>query len=173
MATLLHIYDAEDMMIRAGALVRWGWNMDIHRVPIYGGQEALKVALDELVADGKEYTHALFETHGNSGVIFFNGQALNAEKLRTTYTGMGYEKIFPFWNTRIYFNGCNVADDPNGWEFLDAAGRIFLQKGGGVTFAATELGRMILLTGHIYHIGSRTSYSVFLPGGHLWGHVND
>jgi hypothetical protein len=52
-----------------------------------------------------------------------------------------YRKLFPLW-TRLYFNGCNVAEggDSLGWGFLETAGSIFLAGGGGQVFGHTSPG---------------------------------
>jgi hypothetical protein len=172
---LLHIYDADDSSIVATAWIRRHQSIldNIFPVPINGGEYALRIALNKLVADGETFSHALFETHGDSGSIQFNGEDVTADTLMTSYVFKNYEKIFPYFNARIYFNGCDVADDPNGWKFLDAAGSIFLRIGGGTTFAQTGLGRPIIFTGHVVHFGSTTCYSSFLPGGKLIGHSTD
>jgi hypothetical protein len=145
----------------------------VYPVPIDDGVAGLQRALDSLVSEGKTFARCLFETHGNVGRIAFNGQRLDANGLNAWFANRGYEKIFPYLWTRIYFNGCNISDNNGGWDFLDAAGRIFLRLGGGTTFAQTGAGRIPpwgLLTGHIYHFGADTCYSFWLPGGQFNGH---
>jgi hypothetical protein len=166
----LHIYDADDFMIDLTASVRRAESWNIHPVPVHGGKIGLRTALDELVKDGWQFQRALFETHGSSGSIAFGGQSITGNTFRTYYAGRGYERIFSYWFCRIYFNGCNVADDPGGWDFLDAAGAIFLRIGGGTVFGQTGSGRPIIFTGHIHHFRSSTSYSVWWPGGKFLGH---
>jgi hypothetical protein len=176
---LLHIYDATDFSIDLTASVRNfsfsipglnPWGNRIHQVPVSDGISGLRQALDELVKRNLTFSRALFETHGQSGAIFFAGQRIDGETWRNYFSGRGYERIFPYLRCHIYFNGCNVADDPNGWDFLDAAGSVFLKRCGGVVFAQTGLGRVIILTGHVYHFSASTKYSVWLPGGFFLGH---
>ena len=175
--TLLHIYDSTDFSVDWTASVRnfsipgLGPGKNIHQVPVSDGISGLRRALDQLVRDGRSYSRALFETHGNSGSITFNGERIDGETWRNYYSGRRYESIFSLWGpSRIYFNGCNIADDPLGWDFLDAAGSVFLKRGGGVVFAQTDVGRVNFFTGHVIHFNDSTKYSVWLPGGVFLGH---
>jgi hypothetical protein len=173
---LLHIYDANDLLIDFTASARRHnlfSNANIYPVPIHGGRLGLRDALDKLVSDGQQFSRALFETHGSSGAIFFGDQYVTGSTFRTYYAGRGYERIFPYVFSRIYFNGCNVADNPYGWDLLDAAGSVFLRRGGGTVFAQTGVGRPIIFTGHVHHFGSSTSYSVWAPGGLFAGHSEE
>jgi hypothetical protein len=175
---LLHIYDANDNSIISTAFVRrnnpFRSMLDvIHSVPIDGGKLDLRNALDALVTGGHQFGRALFETHGSTGAIYFGGQAITGSDFRGYFADRGYERIFSYLWARIYFNGCNVADAPNGWDFLDGAGSLFLKRGGGTAFAQTGLGRPIILTGHVHHFGSSTSYSLWAPGGVFTGHDVD
>ena len=134
MRPLLHIYDADDLSVDLTASVR-RYREWTYRVPIHDGKLGLRNALDALVSEGKQFSHALFETHGNVGQIFFGNQAVTGNHFRTYFAGRGYEKIFSYLWARIYLNGCNVMDDPFGWDLLDAAGSVFLKRGGGTVFA--------------------------------------
>lgn len=175
---LLHIYDADDFSIDLTASIRrnnpFRSMLDVvYAVPIHDGKLGLRNALDELVSNGQEFGSALFETHGSTGAIYFGGQAVTGHDFRGYFAGRGYERIFSYLWARIYFNGCNVADAPNGWEFLDGAGSLFLKRGGGTAFAQTKVGRPIFFTGHVHHFGSSTSYSLWAPGGVFAGHDVD
>ena len=174
---LLHIYDASDNMIIATAFVRRNHPMKsmldyVHAVPVEGEKAGLRAALDELVSTDTQFGRALFETHGSTGAIYFGGEAVTGADFRG-WAGRGYERIFSYLWARIYFNGCNVADSPNGWDFLDGAGSIFLKRGGGTTFAQTGVGRPIIFSGHVHHFGSSTAYSLWAPGGVFTGHDVD
>jgi hypothetical protein len=96
-------------------------------------------------------------------------EGVNAGLLDKFYSNQGYEKLFDMY-AKIYFNGCDIADNGGGWDFLDAAGRVFLKTGGGVTLAQTKLGHLLIPSGHIAHFFADTAYSVFLPGGVSIGH---
>lgn len=173
---LLHIYDATDRSIRLTSwLRRNSWGANVYPVPIEGGLEGLRVALRDLVSAGKTFDRCLFETHGSEGQISFGHEALAMSNIDSWLANQGYDRLFPH-RSRIYFNGCNIADNDKGWDFLDAAGRIFLRIGGGETFAQTRFGTAYpwnWLNGHIYHIGSQTCYSRWYPGGVFRDHVRE
>lgn len=175
---LLHIYDASEYGIRATAWARRHADLmsvvTVYPVAVDDGWRGLRKALDDLVSDGQTFARALFETHGNAGAIYFDGERVDAGLLNRQFVNRGYEKLFPYLWSRIYFNGCDIADRGAGWDFLDAAGRIFLRLGGGVTFAQTDPGRLLFpwstLTGHVIHFAADTCYSSFGPGGRLISH---
>ena len=81
-----------------------------------------------------------------------------------------YERLCPSY-TRVYFNGCNVASDATGWQFLTAFGGIFLRTAGGETFGHTSLGLELpvysWLTGHVVHLAGDTRTIYFAPGGRV------
>jgi len=174
---LLHIYDADALSIALTASARRNPRLpglslptNIYPVPIHGGRHGLLIALDKLVKDGQSFSRALFETHGSSGSIYFGGESITGDTFRTFYNARGYDRLFSYLFCRIYFNGCSVADNPYGWDLLDAAGAVFLRLGGGAVFAQTEPGYPNFFNGHVYHFGSFTSYSVWAPGGMFLGH---
>src|SRR5262249_31480945 len=129
--------------------------------------------------EGKRFTRAVFDTHGNSGGITFNGQWLTADVLRDSFEGRGYDTLFPFMG-RIYFSGCNVAEGDAGWSFLEAAARAFLRRGGGVAFGHTSKGFAVTdwaaafggalfawkYGGHVLHLTGESRYVGVPPGGH-------
>jgi hypothetical protein len=167
--TLLHIYDSSDLLIDITASVRRVFGRDqVHRIGVPGRFDLVD-ALDELVTKGVTFQRCLFETHGSSGSISFGHDALDGRVFRG-WASRGYNRIFEL-HSRLYFNGCNVADDPWGWDFLDGAGKCFLSRGGGVSFAQTGVGRPIIFTGHVVHFGAKVCKSVWAPGGVLAGHV--
>jgi hypothetical protein len=171
---LLHIYDPTDLLISLTASVRrfnTPWlTGNLTQLPIRNGLVGLLNALDDLVSKRREFARCIFETHGESGTIYFGRERITGDTFRTFYNKRGYEKLFPYLWSRIYFNGCNIADIPNGWDFLDGAGSVFLKLGGGSTFAQTEVGRPVIFTGHVVHFGASTHYSRWAPGGLFLGH---
>jgi hypothetical protein len=50
-----------------------------------------------------------------------------------------YSGVFPFF-TRVYFDGCNVAEGDAGWLFLQEIAKSLCRIGGGVVFGWTSLG---------------------------------
>jgi hypothetical protein len=150
----------------------------VYPVAIEGGRDALPTALDKLVSEGLTFQRCLVETHGNVGAIFFNNQSVDVGNLVQLCGNRGYENIFPnLMSNKIYFNGCDIADDGRGWDFLDMVGRVFLRRGGGIVMAQSGPGRLLLpwtmLTGHVIHFGADTCYSTILPGGNVAGHKTD
>ncbi|HEY3621145.1 MAG TPA: hypothetical protein VGL12_01890 [Roseiarcus sp.] len=179
---LLHIYDAESYSIRATAWARRNASivapLMVYPVPVEGGRWGLRTALDKLVKEGLTFQRCLVETHGNVGAIFFDDERVDESNLVQLYGNRGYENIFSHvMANKIYFNGCYIADDGGGWQFLDTVGRVFLRRAGGVVMAQTGAGRHLLgwttLTGHIIHFGADTCYSTILPGGMAAGHTTD
>jgi hypothetical protein len=179
---LLHIYDAESYSIRATAWSRRNENIlatvMVYPVPIEGGRGGLRPALDKVLKEGATFQRCLVETHGNVGRIAFDDEKVDAIDVAQLLGNRGYENIFPNpMVNKIYFNGCYIADNGGGWEFLDAVGRVFLRKSGGVVMAQTGAGRVLpgwsLLTGHVTHIGADTCYSYILPGGVVGSHKTE
>lgn len=124
---------------------------------------------DQLLANGTTFGSAIFITHGDSGVIRLDGDDLNARTLALYFTGQGYERLFQ-GRGRLYFAGCDCAADEAGWEFLAAAGRVFLRSAGGVSFGWTSLGFAIPSylrpsSGHALHLWGHVRQVVFGPGG--------
>jgi hypothetical protein len=170
---LLHFYDDSDYMTRVTAGVRTV-NRSLgmkstYLVPVDTLPGFLE-ALDKLVQDGKQYSRCLIETHGTSGTFYFGDDYVNGSIIRNWFTNRGFEKIFPFIGSRIYLNGCNIADNPLGWDLLDAMGSVFLKLGGGEVFAQTDVGRPVIYTGTVHHWFDETYYSRWLPGGVFEGH---
>src|SRR5690242_7960239 len=111
---LLHIYDATDRSIRFTSWIRRNsWGANVYPLPIEDGWDGVVRALDNLVAERKWFQHCLFETHGGPGRIYFKGLYLDGKGITSYFGGRGYEQIFRF-RSRIYFNGCNIADDDKG-----------------------------------------------------------
>ena len=70
---------------------------------------------------------------------------------------------------KIYFDGCNVAEGKDGWDFLAAAGETFLRSG-GITMGWTSLGSGMpgwvpFIGGHTEHFWGDTKVIQFGPGG--------
>lgn len=97
----------------------------------------LRSFLNDLKKEGKVYDRILFETHGNPGKIFFNHFAV--DRPYWLEMPMRYNSLTaPF--TRIYFNGCNVAEGEIGWRFLEAVVPVFMPTSNGEVFAHTSMG---------------------------------
>ena len=140
---LLHIYDGDfNWLMRSSAVGRKA----SHTIKVTGGVAGFFRELDALVAKRMTFDRAVIESHGNAGMIFFKGQVIRASDWRQR-SGRGYERLFPNV-ARIYFTGCNVADQEAGWEFLTEAGKLFLRGSGGLVFAHDSVG---FAAGNVVH----------------------
>src|SRR5438876_10462370 len=93
------------------------WPDEIQTVPIETEQDLIG-RLDDLVRRGAGFERALFQTHGNPGGIWLGNDFVNDHELTTSFSGGRYCSLLPRSNTRIYFDGCNIAEDPDGCAFL-------------------------------------------------------
>lgn len=132
----LAIYDADDSSCRS-----FGENRDASRkLAISGGVAALKNSWDGFVkSPGGPYSRVVFDTHGNKGMIFFKHEAVLWGDVSRIFGGVDYGRIFPSF-TRVYFDGCNVAEGDFGWLFLQEIAKALCGKGGGVVFGWTSKG---------------------------------
>jgi len=132
------------------------------------GLPELKSRMKELIARGMQFHNCIFTGHGNSGVIWVGGGDSNAISRSVWYKefySAGYHRLFPFANARVYFAGCNVAEDPHGWAFLEAAARSLFRVAGGSAFGWTSTGFGSLFSGHERHLWGDTKAVMVLPGG--------
>src|SRR5262245_10767836 len=150
----LYIYDQTSSIDRSQASGRFDADEAI-TFPVSGGITQLRKLLDALVANGATFDRVLFQTHGGPGRILFGAERLTKETLKTDFAG--YTGLFPTY-TRIYFDGCNVAEGGDGTDFLIAAGYVFLKVGGGETFGWVNVGHGLpgwvpFWGGHTIHFG--------------------
>jgi len=157
MASKLYIYDSSSEIDRKQAVGRFSGDSKVVTLAASSVAELHKM-LASFVATKRTFQRVLFQTHGNSGEIFFNHKPISASNLRTDFAG--YHQLFPN-RTKVYFDGCNVAEGKKGWDFLAVAGEAFLQNQGGITMGYTSLGGG--MPGWIPLIGGHTV--------HLWGDV--
>lgn len=148
----LYIYDQTSEIDRDQADGRFDGEKNIDAMPVTSIGD-LRTQLSQLVASNTSYDRILFQTHGFPGGIAIKKAALNTATLHKHFTGLGLDKIAGK-NARIQFDGCNVAQGQDGWTFLETAGRIFLQSGGGYAAGWTSLGTGI--NGWIPWIGGHT-----------------
>jgi hypothetical protein len=167
----LYIYDAGDKLLGDGP-----HDADSHRLGITGGVKGLHQALGQLVNEGKTFTKVLWQTHGNAGLIRFKDKTTGdksfiiAESWRgSEFIGKGYEKLFPK-PTKMYFDGCNVAEGDDGWRFLENAGSLFLHEG-GVVMGWTSSG-FNLWFGHSVHFWGDVRYVSVGPKGVIKGRTD-
>jgi hypothetical protein len=179
---LLFIYDADNKSSRTSAWFRGDGDMfvQVRQVPVTGGLSGLQTALAELVHNGETFQRCVIDADGAPGMVYFGGEAMNFSNMPIYLNnGLHLEKIFPL-PSRIYFNGAHIADPlirsrykwpgkvedlPDTgtvWDFLDAAAKIFLKRGGGVTFASS--GGTIGF-GPRHHFLADTCWSLWGPAG--------
>ncbi|HVM86761.1 MAG TPA: DUF4347 domain-containing protein [Puia sp.] len=169
MSTLLHIYDSTDSGIVGTVNSRnYPGTRIVCEVDSANSSQLYKI-LDNLASSSTRADAILFETHGSPGNIFFGGVAYNAAYF-STLMSRNYDSIL--MNSpapKIYFNGCNVAENDVGWEFLITTGKLFLPKTkSGQSIGHTSLGFEIPLysffTGHVVHLFGDTR-TVFFDSG--------
>jgi hypothetical protein len=163
---LLSIYDADDKHIR-----NFGEHRDAERkLAITGGLKGLVESWGEFIkSPGGFYNRIVFDTHGNSGRIFFTDEAMYWGGVRDIFGRYNYNKIFPIY-TKIYFSGCNVAEGDDGWLFLQEIAKQLCRSGGGVVIGYTSLG---IATRFSWprtpkHFWGDARYVVANPGGVIW-----
>ncbi len=154
-ATKLYIYDKSDWIDRAQANGRFIDDDDVLTIGIEAGVKTLIKVFENLAANELKFNRVLFQTHGGPGNIWFGDEPVTASVLKTKFAS--FSKLFPH-PTRIYFDGCNVAEGGDGTNFLLAAGEVFLVLGGGETVGWTTLGFGMpgifsLIGGHTLHFG--------------------
>lgn len=135
MPRLLNIYDADNNFISRGADEARSAD---YTIGVKGGTRGFVRALDTLVAQGETFDRAVVSTHGNEGMIFFNGEAILGDDWKKL-SSRGYEKLFPSFS-KLYFTGCRIGEGEAGWNFLANVGILFLRNGGGFTMAHDSLG---------------------------------
>jgi hypothetical protein len=131
--------------------------------------ERLLLALDRLVAGRARFSRVLFQTHGGPGHIKFDSQSVWDITLKEKFAPRNYHTLFPQY-TRMYFDGCNVAEGSLGTEFLQAVGKIFFKVGGGEAFGYTSAGYGVsgwvpFIGGHTLHFSGEMKKLYFKPGG--------
>jgi len=161
---LLHIFDHTDARIRETVAARGS----VQTLALDSAQE-LAPALDALVNQKAVFDRILFETHGSPGMIYFGQESIGANYWRACSQNRNYSSLTSM-NSRIYFNGCNVAEGDSGWEFLDAAACVFLNKGGGCCFGQTSLGFGNPFNGHVVHLWGDTRKVYISTDGRVLSH---
>jgi hypothetical protein len=164
-ATKLYIYDKSDWIDRAQANGRFIDDDDVLTIGVGLGVQNLRKVFENLAANELRFNRVLFQTHGGPGSIWFGNEPVTANVLKTQFTG--FSKLFPH-PTRIYFDGCNVAEGGAGTNFLLAAGEVFLILGGGETVGWTTIGHGI--PGLVSLIGA--IHCILVIATHLRGYVS-
>ena len=158
---LLHIYDATDEKIRQTAEKRGV----LTRKPVTNVADMIDV-FDKIRASGTRFDRCLFETHGSPGEIWFGEEELTAGYIENYLTSRYWDQIFQP-GSRIYFNGCNVAEGDGGWKFLNAAAKSFIKAFGGTVFGQTSVGFGNPFNGHVVHLWGDTRTLYVESGGRI------
>jgi len=161
---LLSINDASSRQMRS--LSREETN-DSYTINIDEGHAQLRGEMSRLIQQGFRFRNCIFTTHGNEGAIFFGDTWITYNIWYTQFYHRGYDRLFPFPNTKLYFAGCRVAGGPMGWKFLEAAARCLVPSAGGVAMGWTSLGFGSPVSGHVRHLWGDTRQVMVLPGGEI------
>lgn len=117
-----------------------------------------------LVKTGTKFGAIVFATHGSGAEIKLGSNRIHSFDFSHYLASSGLENLFSTYG-RVYFSGCNIGEGNEGWEFLEAAGKVFLRGFGGECFAWTSYGFGINESAPL--IGPR-----FAPHQvHLWGEL--
>src|SRR5690348_1924125 len=101
-ASKLYIYDSSSTIDRRQAAGRFSGASGVTTLAA-GSVAELHRGLAGLVAGRATFTRLLFQTHGNSGMIFFDNDAIKAVTFRSAFAGQGYHQLFPN-RTKVYFD---------------------------------------------------------------------
>ncbi len=91
----LYIYDVSSATDRRQADGRFSSSEGLTTIKASNVNELLH-ALDQLIAQKKRFNRALFQTHGNSGAIFFGSDRVDASLLRSKFQARLYNRLFMF-----------------------------------------------------------------------------
>lgn len=164
----LYVYDSSTEEDRSQASGRFGASDGVRSYGV-DSKAALRFILDRLVAEKAYFSRLLVQCHGGPGNLKIAGGSIWDTTLRDDFTGRGYEGLFPLY-TRIYFDGCNVAEGSLGTDFLAAVGKLFLRRGGGEVIGWTSAGYGMsgwipFIGGHTVHFSGYAKTLYFRPGG--------
>jgi hypothetical protein len=134
-------------------------------VGVEGGVKRLKAVFDKFLSERKTFRRVMFETHGNTGAIVFGNEKgnrqIDADVLSRKFDG--YDALFPE-SARLTFSGCKVADDDDGWVFLETAAKVLLKRS-GMTSGWTSVG--FAVGGNLSAIPGGAIYDRIV-GGQVW-----
>jgi len=164
----LYIYDGSTEEDRSQASGRFSKSDGVRSYGV-DSKRALVFILDRLVMEKAYFSRLLVQCHGGPGNLKINGSSIWDTTLRDDFAGRGYDALFPLY-TRIYFDGCNVAEGSLGSDFLDMVGKVFLRRGGGEVFGWTSAGYGMsgwipFIGGHTVHFSGQLKKVHFRPGG--------
>ena len=156
---LLYIYDSSSWLFRQTAKRR----VAEKKMPI-ADKSDLRYELDQLKNAGKYFDRILFDTHGSPGEISFDGKSIDRYYWDAMPPGRYNSLTAP--STKIYFNGCNVAEGRAGVEFLKAVVRVFMTTGDGEVSGQTSIGLLNLDKGQMVHYWGDT-ITIYVKDGKI------
>jgi hypothetical protein len=164
----LYIYDGSTEEDRSQAAGRFS-SSDYVRSFGVDSKSALLFVLERLAMEKTYFSRLLVQTHGGPGHISINGRSIWDNTIKSDFSGKNLDALFPLY-TRIYFDGCNVAEGSSGIAFLEAVGSVFLRRGGGEVFGWTSYGYGMagwipFIGGHTVHFSGQLRRLHFRPGG--------
>lgn len=163
---LLHLYAGDDVRILASADRRG----EANRYAI-AGEDDLIVTLDGLVRSARRFDRILFDSHGGPGFIEFGDRSIHADWWRQV-EGRNWGNLTTA-NARVYFNGCNIAQGPARWVFLEAVAAALLNPGGGEVFAHTSIGIANMFFAHVVHFTGTTRRVIAGPNGRILRRIEE
>jgi Domain of unknown function (DUF4347) len=166
----LYIYDKSSNIDRIQAAQRFIGDKDVLAIGITVGVANLQKVFEMLSGNNQKFDRVVFQTHGSPGKIYFGNEHVDALTLKSRF--QNFDNLFPAY-TRIYFDGCNVADGEDGTNFLLAAGAVFLRRAGGEAFGWRNIGHAVgsqwipFIRGHTIHLGGSSNLKTirFFQGG--------
>ena len=138
---------------------------DSYSMHLENGLIEMKRRMRELIEDGVTFRNCIVTGHGSSGHVKVCSDSITRRVWYDHFYRKGFDRLFPGSNGRLYFAGCNVAEDPHGWAFLAAAARSLMSNGGGSAFGWTSLGFGSLISGHERHFWGDTKAVMVSAGG--------
>ena len=115
-ASKLYIYDKSSEIDREQAAGRFEGDDDVLTIGVSLGVMNLKKVFDQLLGSNQTFNRAVIQTHGGPGKIYLGNEFIDSNVWKGTFYGLNYEKLFPKF-TRMYFDGCNVAEGGRGTDF--------------------------------------------------------
>jgi hypothetical protein len=112
---------------------------------------------------GTKIDRMVIESHGRPGAVFLGKDTLSSTSL-IRLKGQGHEDLFEA-NARVLLNGCNVAENAVGRQFLLDLARLFLFKGGGRVGGGTAKGYTEIGSDKVFHLTGTQVYAYINKGG--------
>ncbi len=162
-----YIYDSSELAFRN--MAKYNSDPNTFMIPVQSPPKAAQTAAlifarDQLVSllnQGTRLKSLVFVSHGRPGAIRIDDDTVDAKSLTNFFSNHSLQWLMAE-SGKVYFAGCNVADEEAGWKFLEAAAQVFLSGSGGKAFGWTSYGfgfnRSFGLVPNIVHVWGRPRY---------------